>query len=352
MTARSRLAATLVEEILNHSSEVSFAIASEHELCRRFNISRVTVRLALGDLESRGLIFRRHGKGTFAYGTLNRIRRSIGVLLKGLPSVRQWPIHETIRGLQWGASPLRTNVLLTHAPPQEWSSEMISSLGGVLVFPAAVTCAELDFLRQMKMPVLLAWETNLPGPAIDHGQAAAARIATERLLLGGHDRIALITGFEQTLDESKKAGVLEAWNSVGKHRDKLIEFSVDGDEGNLKELFTRVVRHDPTFTAVVATDDSIALRFMDYLHSYTAIRVPETMSVVSFHLCPLISHQEATLSTVDFNFFEAGKRAAESLSRAFLSGEAIQNIVLPGKTIAGDTIGRRSSFEREAKLPS
>lgn len=244
------------------------------------------------------------------YGRLNRVRRSIGVFLKNPPTVRQWPAYEIIRGLQWGAASLRTNVLLTQVPPQEWSSEMFRDLSGVLVFPSAVTRTGLESLGQMKIPTLLAWETELPGQRIDFNQVASARLATERLLLGGHDRIAFITGFEKSLDELKKAGALEAWMSVGKAREKLFEFAVREEEQNLEEVFTKAVQHDPSFTAVITADDGIGIRFVDYLHSFTAIRVPETMSVVSFHRSPFLSYQGPFLSTVDFDFFEAGKRAA------------------------------------------
>lgn len=38
---------------------------SEHELCAMFEVSRITVRQALGDLQKEGLLFKLHGKGTF-----------------------------------------------------------------------------------------------------------------------------------------------------------------------------------------------------------------------------------------------------------------------------------------------
>jgi GntR family transcriptional regulator len=38
---------------------------SEYELCAMFDVSRITVRQALGDLQKEGLLFKLHGKGTF-----------------------------------------------------------------------------------------------------------------------------------------------------------------------------------------------------------------------------------------------------------------------------------------------
>src|ERR1700761_6695276 len=99
-TARSRLVSTLTEEILQSTEQSAFMLASEPQLCRRFNISRVTVRLALSDLENRGLIYRRHGKGTFAHGRSTRVHRNLGILMRSPQAAEHRPIAEMVRGVQ------------------------------------------------------------------------------------------------------------------------------------------------------------------------------------------------------------------------------------------------------------
>jgi GntR family transcriptional regulator len=56
---------TLRERILDGTYAPHSQMPSEHELCAAFDVSRITVRQALGDLQKEGLVFKRHGKGTF-----------------------------------------------------------------------------------------------------------------------------------------------------------------------------------------------------------------------------------------------------------------------------------------------
>jgi len=55
----------LRSHILDGSYPALSQMPSEHELCQRFQVSRITVRQALGDLQKEGLIFKIHGKGTY-----------------------------------------------------------------------------------------------------------------------------------------------------------------------------------------------------------------------------------------------------------------------------------------------
>jgi GntR family transcriptional regulator len=60
-----QIADILRDRILQRAYRAHQQMPSESELMSAFDVSRITVRQALGNLQSEGLIFRIHGKGTF-----------------------------------------------------------------------------------------------------------------------------------------------------------------------------------------------------------------------------------------------------------------------------------------------
>lgn len=60
-----QIADILRNRILQHAYRPNEQMPSESELMSAFDVSRITVRQALGNLQSEGLIFRIHGKGTY-----------------------------------------------------------------------------------------------------------------------------------------------------------------------------------------------------------------------------------------------------------------------------------------------
>lgn len=165
-TARGCVVATLAKEILGHPQTNAFRIDSEHQLCRRFNVSRVTVRLALADLENRGLIFRKHGRGTFAHGRATGTPRSIAVLLSSSSMTEKKAMFNMIRGVLAMVTSIGSAMVLIGTSPQKWSAELASTLGGVMVISEKVTPEDIESLKNRKLPFLILGETHLRGPRI------------------------------------------------------------------------------------------------------------------------------------------------------------------------------------------
>lgn len=203
LTARRRIAAILAQEILDNSATHSFLIESEHQLCRRFGVSRVTVRLALGDLENRGLIYRKHGRGTFAHGRSAQIHRHIGVLMKTPLMTENRSLAEILRGVQTVTKRLRVAIIVIDQSPEEWSSPLASALAGVIVMGENVTTKDLDNLKNRKLPFFIVGETDLPGPRIvldqeeeiDFSDSAITGIGNHFCLTGQHVAEALTRAF-------------------------------------------------------------------------------------------------------------------------------------------------------------
>jgi GntR family transcriptional regulator len=65
LALHQQVRAVLRNQIANGEFRLGDRLPTEHALCATFGVSRVTVRLALGELEAEGLIARQPGRGTF-----------------------------------------------------------------------------------------------------------------------------------------------------------------------------------------------------------------------------------------------------------------------------------------------
>jgi GntR family transcriptional regulator, arabinose operon transcriptional repressor len=338
-TARARLVAALTEEILNSPEPAAYPIASEHQLCRRFSISRVTVRLALSDLENRGLIYRKHGKGTFAHGRTTRPYRNLGVLIKSPQIAAHRPIAEIVRGAQMTLSPLGAAILLISTPPEEWRPEKASSLSGIIVVPQDVTTKDLDILKDRNLPYLIVGESQLPGPHILLGQREAACKMTGQLLQLGHRRLAILSGFDECLDGPKRMGVHDALTAAGIDPLQVPEFSARYQECEIFQATRDLMNINPRPSAVIAFDDSLGSMLSFQARRHHGIQIPGELSIVSFHAWPYLNHIEPALTTVQFDFFNAGQSAAEAINRAALTGESVPDLHFQPTYRPGHTVG-------------
>jgi LacI family transcriptional regulator len=249
------------------------------------------------------------------------------------------PISEMLRGTQTVMSSLHSAILLISTPPEGWRPEKASSLGGVVVVPQNVTTEDLEILRNRNLPYLIFTESDLPGPRICLGQRQAARHMTEELLRLGHKRFAFLSGYDTMLDATKRCGFHDALKDAGIDPAQTTEISAQGGESGTFQAAQEILNLQPRPTAVLATDDSLGSMLSSQARRQFNLKVPDDLSIVSFHDWPFLNYIEPALTTVHFEFFCAGQRAAEALSSAALTGEPLKDIDFEPTYRAGQTIG-------------
>jgi GntR family transcriptional regulator len=96
-----------------------FRMASEHELCERFGVTRTTVRSALDVLEREGRIYRQVGRGTFA--AVRRLEQNITELVSTTEDMhrRGWSVSTRVLSLERVPATGKVSGALGLAPAQE-----------------------------------------------------------------------------------------------------------------------------------------------------------------------------------------------------------------------------------------
>jgi GntR family transcriptional regulator len=104
----ARIRDSLREDIQNKVLMPGQKIPSEDELAVRFGVSRMTVRQGIGDLIDEGLLYRRHGVGTFV--ALRGLERDHSRLTSFLESARRQGIEASVSVLIADILPAKLHV--------------------------------------------------------------------------------------------------------------------------------------------------------------------------------------------------------------------------------------------------
>jgi LacI family transcriptional regulator len=162
---------------------------------------------------------------------------------------------------------------------------------------------------------------------------------TGELLRLGHQRFALLSGYDPMLDATKRLGFHDALKDAGINPAQVPEIAAQGGESGVFQAAREVLSLNPRPTAVMATDDSLGSMLSSQARRNFSLKIPDDLSIVSFHDWPYLNYIEPALTTVHFEFFTAGQRAAEALSNAALTGEPLKEISFEPIFRAGQTVG-------------
>lgn len=328
-TARQNLVTVLAQEILSGTYDPKFPIPSEHQLCRRFGVSRVTVRLALSDLQNRGLIYRHHGKGTFIHhGSGKTIGKPLAILAK-FPEHSACPaMAALLRGFQSYLAEGEAYSVTIGINPAQWSPAMASSLGGVLVMPEGVTATDLDNLHKRNLPYLLLGVSDLPGPSLRLGTELSAYEAVLTLASRGIKSFGFLHGNESPHDALKLQGITKALMQAGLGSSNLEDVACRSTCEDISHAVEGLLDRTPAPEVILTSELTHTLALLGAVRERN-LSLGRDIQVISFGNPVAGQSHEPGLHVIELPFFEGGRKAAEALCRASLSAVPLESISLP-----------------------
>ena len=151
-------------------------------------------------------------------------------------------------------------------------------------------------------------------PAVVMDQFYGVRLATGHLLQLGHQRIACITG---PMDWPAAKERYRAWLSTIRKAGSEPGAHLEGDwstESGYQAAIKLLASGSPTFTAILACNDHMALGALRALHA-NKIQVPRQISIAGYDDLPESRFFEPPLTTVHHDFVAEGESCVKTLLR-------------------------------------
>ena len=280
-------------------------LPSELQLVKQFGVSRPTVARALRDLETKGLIERRAGSGTYVksgQGQRGNADRVLGLLVPGLSNTEIFHIicgeiaslarvHEY--GLLWGGStnPRQdSDASLKHA--EEICKQFIErKISGVFFAPAELqprqeeaNCKLAESLRDAGVTVVLidrdlgAFPERSDFDLVGIDNVAGGYMVAEHLIKLGCRKILFVSRpLSAATVHARIAGIREAL--VQNHLDLDSHWIKEGDPADIK--FVRSLISGRLADAIICANDDTAAMLIRTMESQ-GMRPPRDIRVVGF----------------------------------------------------------------------
>lgn len=310
----------LKELMLNGKITFGEQLPSENALASQFNLSRHTVRQALGDLENEGWIYREQGRGTFC-AFRERKKGSIAVLTT---YISDYIFPNIIKGIEEVLSAAGyTLILMNTNNNKEKEAQCIKSLiekdiSGLIVEPtkSARENVNSDYFvelekRQVPYLMLHALYPELDPAYIIMDDEKGGYLATKYLLQIGHRRIAGIFKSEDLQGVKRQAGFMAAMDEYGLKSESLLLGNYETEQlFSYPYQFTcSVLNKTPRPTAIVCYNDQIAMQVLQAIRD-KGLKVPEDISVVGYDDSNLATASEVKLTSIKHPKAEMGRQAA------------------------------------------
>lgn len=324
-------------------------LPSENLLALQHQVSRHTVRQALGALENEGWISREQGRGTFC---VNPKDRSAGRRVAVMTTyISDYIFPGIIRGIEEVLSAAGYTLILANTnndPAKEaqcLENLLNQEINGLIVEPtrSALPNPNLAYYRRLEerhLPYLLihAVYPDLDPAYIIMDDIKGGYLATQYLLQLGHRRIAGIFKQDDLQGLNRRRGFTQALSEYGITVDPALVGNYQTEQLSSYPFgFTQrlLERSDPP-TAIVCYNDQVALRALEAIRR-AGLKVPEDISLIGYDDSNLAVATEVKLTTVRHPQAEMGRQASRLLIEMLEKQVDRPRLIYPPELIIRDS---------------
>ncbi len=364
----SRLKRYFREELDAGRLKPGQALPSEPRLAVDLQISRGTVRQALAELESEGMIYRVRGKGTYVRETPH-LQQHAGLAIFALviPGTGGGFYPSLLRGFEATAKQINHQVIVSCSENDLQQQENIllqlldKKVAGVGLIPVTTPTTpsyQVQRLQKAGIPVVFCHRAveGINAPLLALPYHKMGRMAGKAFVNHQHRRVAYLSTHRTVSTEASADGLREAMRDGG--GDLIPEFTCYiGPSGTLidRKAITRILekllQHPNPPTAIMANFDSLA-EVVYLLLTEMGLRLPEDISLIGLddthHEGPIISE----LSSVTIDEAEVARRAVELLHDMQTGKRSIEDterFLIPAKFVNARTLGENCIPREEVK---
>jgi DNA-binding LacI/PurR family transcriptional regulator len=351
----------IISELMRRNLKTGDIIPKEMDLCKKYDVSRITVRRAIAELVSEGVLYRVSGVGTFIKELTEKDFHISGKdrqIALVVPDIEDLAISAIFSGIDIAAQKHDYEIIIYSSGRRiekenyNLSHLLQSNSTGAIIFPnwGTANVSHIFELKRQGFPFVLIdrYFREIETDYVVTDNIAGAFDAVTHLIRLGHKRIGFIGGLDNSAGNDRMEGYKKALSKNGIVVDEDLITALDKnnysrlqtepDSGGYRET-KNLLKLKNRVTAIFAASDGIAIGAMRAIKD-AGLKIPDDVAVVGFDNLKYASLLEVPLTTVAQPFKEIGQKAIEILiSKIEGKSKELNQIILKPELVIRKTCG-------------
>lgn len=346
----------LKSRILSGEFSLGEQIPTEATLQEQYNVSRQTVRKAIGELSIEGYLRSEKGSGTYVTNqyrqkaAVKTNKKTIGVITT---YISDYIFPSIIRGIEKRLNEESYSLLLASTDndvaQEKKALEMMLSHGvdGLIIEPTKSNLYNPNIayylsFKEQDVPFIMinAYYEELDVPFLCLDDVQSSYLATKELIANGHTQIGLIAKIDDLQGKYRMKGYIKALGEAKLQfrPEQVLSFDTETKQDLHENLKTFLNANREDLTALVCYNDEVGLEVVN-VAKQLGISIPEDLSIIGQDNSYIAKNANIKLTTLTHPLEQMGRDAAEWIIMTIHGKKDLpyttyyQPTLVPGETV-------------------